>query len=122
MEAVPTTEQEPAEAESAVPGASVAGVPAMEDERSLWGFFWLAFGLGLLALLTPCVFPMIPMTVSFFMQGSENRGKAIVKGLIFGISIIAIYTAIGVIVSISSAGAGRLPIDGKAGACSTFAA
>ena len=48
---------------------------------------------------------MIPMTVSFFMQGSENRGKAIIKGLIFGISIIAIYTAIGVIVSISSAGA-----------------
>jgi cytochrome c biogenesis protein CcdA len=38
----------------------MAGVPALEDERSLWGFFWLAFGLGLLALLTPCVFPMIP--------------------------------------------------------------
>ena len=82
----------------------VAGVPALEDERSLWGFFWLAFGLGLLALLTPCVFPMIPMTVSFFMQGSDNRARGIFRGLIFGISIMAIYTLLGVIVSISNVG------------------
>ncbi|MFC2115294.1 protein-disulfide reductase DsbD family protein [Bacteroidota bacterium] len=68
-------------------------------------FFLIAFAAGLAGILTPCVFPMIPMTVSFFMQGSENRAKAIIKGLIFGISIIAIYTAIGLIVSISSAGA-----------------
>ena len=74
--------------------------------RSMWVFFFIAFLAGLAGILTPCVFPMIPMTVSFFMQGSENRGKAIVKGLIFGISIIAIYTAIGVIVSVSSAGSG----------------
>jgi thiol:disulfide interchange protein len=84
--------------------AGVAGVPALEDERSLWGFFWLAFGLGLLALLTPCVFPMIPMTVSFFMQGSDNRARGIFRGLIFGISIMAIYTLLGVIVSISNVG------------------
>jgi thiol:disulfide interchange protein DsbD len=82
----------------------VAGVPALEDERSLWGFFWLAFGLGLLALLTPCVFPMIPMTVSFFMQGSDNRARGIFRGLIFGISIMAIYTLLGVIVSVSNVG------------------
>ena len=55
--------------------ASIAGVPAMEEEKSLWRFFWLAFGLGLLALLTPCVFPMIPMTVSFFMQGGDNKAR-----------------------------------------------
>jgi len=82
----------------------VAGVPALEDERSLWAFFWLAFGLGLLALLTPCVFPMIPMTVSFFMQGSDNRARGIFRGLIFGISIMAIYTLLGVIVSVSNVG------------------
>jgi thiol:disulfide interchange protein DsbD len=76
------------------------------SDRSLWVFFFIAFLAGLAGILTPCVFPMIPMTVSFFMQGSENRGKAIIKGLIFGISIIAIYTAIGVIVSLSSAGSG----------------
>ncbi|MEN8228478.1 MAG: thioredoxin family protein, partial [Bacteroidota bacterium] len=85
-------------------GTTVAGVPAMEDERSLWGFFWLAFGLGLLALLTPCVFPMIPMTVSFFMQGSDNKARGIFRGLVFGISIMAIYTLLGVIVSVSNVG------------------
>ena len=82
----------------------VVGVPVMEDERSLWGFFWLAFGLGLLALLTPCVFPMIPMTVSFFMQGSDNKARGFLRGLVFGISIVAIYTSLGVIVSISNVG------------------
>jgi len=83
---------------------SVAGVPALEDERSLWGFFWLAFGLGLLALLTPCVFPMIPMTVSFFMQGTNSKARGIFRGLVFGISITAIYTLLGVIVSVSNVG------------------
>jgi len=86
------------------PAGTVAGVPAMEDGTSLWGFFWLAFGLGLLALLTPCVFPMIPMTVSFFMQGSEKRARSVFRGLVFGISIMAIYTLLGVIVSISNVG------------------
>ena len=84
--------------------AAVAGVPAMEGEKSLWRFFWLAFGLGLLALLTPCVFPMIPMTVSFFMQGSDSRARGIFRGLVFGISIMAIYTLLGVIVSVSNVG------------------
>ncbi|RLD72637.1 MAG: disulfide bond formation protein DsbD, partial [Bacteroidetes bacterium] len=83
---------------------AVAGVPALEDEKSLWRFFWLAFGLGLLALLTPCVFPMIPMTVSFFMQGSDSKARGIFRGLIFGISIMAIYTLLGVIVSVSNVG------------------
>ncbi len=86
------------------PSITMAGVPTMEDERSLWGFFWLAFGLGLLALLTPCVFPMIPMTVSFFMQGSGNKAKGFLRGLVFGLSIVAIYTSLGVIVSISNVG------------------
>ena len=85
-------------------GTSIAGVPAMEGEKSLWRFFWLAFGLGLLALLTPCVFPMIPMTVSFFMQGGDNKAKGFLRGLIFGISIVAIYTALGVIVSVTNVG------------------
>ncbi len=84
---------------------SLSAKGAESENSSLWIFFLIAFVAGLAGILTPCVFPMIPMTVSFFMQGSENRGKAILKGLIFGISIIAIYTSIGVIVSISSAGA-----------------
>jgi thiol:disulfide interchange protein len=97
---------EDAAIETATAGSDVdvAGVPSMEDEKSLWRFFWLAFGLGLLALLTPCVFPMIPMTVSFFMQGSDSKARGIFRGLIFGISIMAIYTLLGVIVSVSNVG------------------
>ncbi len=73
-------------------------------DKSLWRFFWIAFGAGLLALLTPCVFPMIPMTVSFFMQGSENRARSVFRGLVFGISIVSIYTMLGVIVSLTNLG------------------
>ena len=61
---------------------------------------------GFAGVLTPCVFPMIPMTVAFFSQGTENRSKAILKALIFGFSIILIYSSLGILVSLTSAGAG----------------
>ncbi|EHP50768.1 protein-disulfide reductase DsbD family protein [Odoribacter laneus] len=69
-------------------------------DESLWTFFWLAFIAGLAAVVMPCVFPMIPMTVSFFMHGDANKAKAKVKALFFSFSIIAIYTILGVVVSI----------------------
>ncbi len=73
-----------------------------EGKTSLLTFFVLAFLGGLVAILTPCVFPMIPMTVSFFMHsGGQNKRKARGNALIYGISIIAIYTAIGSIVSVT---------------------
>ncbi|MCU0450115.1 MAG: thioredoxin family protein [Bernardetiaceae bacterium] len=68
---------------------------------SLVGFFIAAFLSGLVALLTPCVFPMIPMTVSFFLKNSENRAQAISKGLVFGLSIMAIFIAIGSLFSLA---------------------
>jgi thiol:disulfide interchange protein DsbD len=64
---------------------------------SLWWFFFQAFGWGLLAILTPCVFPMIPMTVSYFMK-SGSKGK--VQALIYGFSIIAIYVIFGVLIAV----------------------
>lgn len=67
---------------------------AQKSEQSLAGFFLLAFLAGLAALLTPCVFPMIPMTVSFF-TGRGNRFQA----LMYGLSIIVIYTLIGAILA-----------------------
>ncbi|MFW6218656.1 MAG: cytochrome c biogenesis protein CcdA, partial [Bacteroidota bacterium] len=85
--------------------ATKDNVTTSAKNGSLWLFFWISFGAGLLGILTPCVFPMIPMTVSFFMRGSENRTNAVTKGVVFGISIIAIYTLIGVIVSLTSVGA-----------------
>jgi len=63
-------------------------------------FFLVAFLAGLAALLTPCVFPMIPMTVSFFASGSGKKGQAVRKAVIYGISIIAIYTIIGTLISV----------------------
>lgn len=71
------------------------------NESGLLGFFILAFLGGLVAILTPCVFPMIPMTVSFFMHSGENKSKTRKNAIIYGISIIAIYTAIGSIVSVT---------------------
>jgi cytochrome c biogenesis protein CcdA/thioredoxin-related protein len=66
------------------------------SKRSYWGIFWAAFAGGLVALLTPCVFPMIPMTVSFFTKGSENRRKGIFKGVMYGFFILLIYVLLSV--------------------------
>lgn len=68
--------------------------------QTLWLFLLVSALAGLAAILTPCVFPMIPMTVSFFMRGSENRGKAIRTGIFFGFSIVLIFTLLGALFSI----------------------
>jgi thiol:disulfide interchange protein DsbD len=68
--------------------------------QSLWVFILISALAGLAAILTPCVFPMIPMTVSFFMRGSEDRGKAIRSGLFFGFSILLIFTLLGALFSV----------------------
>lgn len=65
--------------------------------ESLWGFFIGAFLFGLAALLTPCVFPMIPMTVAFFTNDKQSGQQAKVKAIFYGFSIIAIYILIGLI-------------------------
>ena len=78
----------------------------IKTDRGLLKFFLISLLAGFAGVLTPCVFPMIPMTVAFFSQGSEERGKAIFKALIFGISIVLIYSSLGIIVSLTSAGAG----------------
>ena len=79
-----------------------ASAPAGEEE-SLAGFFLLAILAGLACVFTPCVFPMIPMTVSFFMDTDDgsSRKAGIIKGAIFTLSITLIYTLIGAIVAIT---------------------
>jgi thiol:disulfide interchange protein len=76
------------------------------DTRSLWIFFFIAFAGGLAGLLTPCVFPMIPMTVSFFMQKQSGKMNSIINIIVFAVSIIAVYTSLGLLVSLTSVGAG----------------
>ena len=70
-----------------------------EEEKSLWGIFILAFLGGFAALLTPCVFPMIPMTVSFFTKQSKTKAAGIRNAFIYGISIIVIYVGLGMIIT-----------------------
>jgi len=74
-------------------------IPASAPARSLWSIFFIAFISGFAALLTPCVFPMIPMTVSFFTKQSKSRAKGIRNAIFYGLSIIAIYVILGLIVT-----------------------
>lgn len=81
--------------------SNVSAEPTVNlSTKSLMGLFLIAFLAGLIALLTPCVFPMIPMTVTFFMHGQKSRKRSLMEALFFGISIIAIYTIIGTLVAI----------------------
>jgi len=73
---------------------------APEEERTSW--FWifiLGFGGGLLAILTPCVFPMIPLTVSYFTKSSKDRASGIRNAVIYGLSIIVIYLILGLLIT-----------------------
>ena len=70
-----------------------------EEESDLWVLFLLGFGLGFAALLTPCVFPMIPMTVSFFTKQSKTRAQGMRNAFIYGFFIIFIYTGLGLLLT-----------------------
>ena len=70
----------------------------VEDEsspKSYWTIFIFAFLAGFTALLTPCVFPMIPMTVSFFTKQSKSKAAGVRNAIIYGLSIVVIYVALG---------------------------
>lgn len=70
-----------------------------DTQRGLWSIFFIAFLSGFAALLTPCVFPMIPMTVSFFTKQSKTRATGIRNAIIYGIAIIVIYVLLGFLVT-----------------------
>ena len=73
----------------------------VEDDKSYWGIFIAGMLGGLLALLTPCVFPMIPLTVSFFTKRSPTRQKGIANAIIYSTSIILIYVILGFLVTVT---------------------
>lgn len=70
-----------------------------QEKKGLWAIFIVAFLFGFTALLTPCVFPMIPMTVSFFTKQSKSKAAGIKNAVIYGIAIIVIYVVLGAIVT-----------------------
>ncbi|MBP3763217.1 MAG: thioredoxin family protein [Bacteroidales bacterium] len=108
--AVATEETPPAGADSAeaAPAAALAeaeptqadGDDSTDGGQSLWSVFLLALGGGLLTMFTPCVFPMIPMTVNFFMRGSENRRKSRRQAWFFGLSIVMLFAVLGAILAL----------------------
>jgi len=73
---------------------------APDEGRSMWVFFLIALLAGFAGALTPCVYPMIPMTVTFFMSSSKSKAGARANALFYGLSIIVIYTFIGVLVTV----------------------
>lgn len=75
------------------------GVTAQKESDSLLWIFIMGFLGGLVALLTPCVFPMIPLTVSYFTKSSKDRASGIKNALIYGLSIIVIYVTIGIVIT-----------------------
>ena len=88
-----TPAKESAAAPETVPAAEIA--PAQKDAAgggSLWGLIIEAILWGFAALLTPCVFPMVPMTVSFFMKGSGSPALGRIRAGMYGFFIVALYT------------------------------
>ena len=77
------------------------------ESRGLLGIFFMGFIGGLVALVTPCVWPIIPMTVSFFLKRSKQRSQAIREACIYGVSIVVIYLVLGLAVTMIF-GAGAL--------------
>ena len=72
---------------------------ADKEEKSLWTIFFLAFLGGFAALLMPCIFPMIPMTVSFFTKQSKTKAAGIRNAVVYGLAIIAIYVLLGSLIT-----------------------
>ena len=100
-ESAPVEEEKPQTDWWAPVTFSEADMPAQTDVSGSpwWLIFIWGFGGGLLALLTPCVWPMIPMTVSFFLKKSGSRGKSVRDAMIYGLSIIVIYLTLGLVIT-----------------------
>jgi thiol:disulfide interchange protein DsbD len=87
-----------AESKSAAPGASAGAAPPPPASGGLWSFALVAFGLGLAAVFTPCVFPMIPFTVTYFLNRKQgSRADSIVQAAVFSGGIILLFTSIGLL-------------------------
>lgn len=97
-DSVATTEADTTKQTSVPTKASNNSTPDNE-EKSLWTIFFLAFLGGFAALLMPCIFPMIPMTVSFFTKQSKTKAEGIRNAIIYGLAIIAIYVLLGSLIT-----------------------
>jgi thiol:disulfide interchange protein len=85
--------------ENTIKQADPKSIEPIKDEKSLWSIFFIAFVSGFAALLMPCIFPMIPMTVSFFTKQSKSKAEGIRNAVLYGLSIIAIYVILGSLIT-----------------------
>lgn len=82
-------------------------ITSARSEDSIWGFIWLAITFGAISLLTPCVFPMIPITVSYFMKHAHgDRAKTIRLATVYSVGIIATFSLLGMALAIFLGAAG----------------
>ncbi|MBK7393663.1 MAG: thioredoxin family protein [Chloracidobacterium sp.] len=96
---LPTNTEQPA----ANSGQQTTNQPPVD----LWSFIWLAVTFGAISLLTPCVFPMIPITVSYFMKHSDgNRSKTIKLATVYSAGIIATFSLLGMLLAVAFGAAG----------------
>ena len=102
----PTSVGEP----DATAGTTAAGTFGGTRADSLLGFLLLALGAGAAALLTPCVFPMIPLTVSYFTKHTNSRGESMRMALVYGGAIISTFTGLGVAMALLVGAAGAQSI------------
>lgn len=105
--AIDSSKQDTALASVAPVSTNDVGNEPITSKSSWWSIFIAGFIGGLAALLTPCVFPMIPMNVSFFTKRSKTKQEGLRNAVIYGISIIVLYVALGLIVT-AIFGAGAL--------------
>lgn len=75
-------------------------IETQQAQQSLWAIFLAGLLGGFAALIMPCIFPMLPLTVSYFTKTAQSRGSAITKAIIYGLSIIVIYVAFGLIITV----------------------
>ncbi|SKB73267.1 protein-disulfide reductase DsbD family protein [Daejeonella lutea] len=96
-----------ADTSAASPNSVSADTPVIKrqlkpsnNEGTLWGIFLAGFIGGLAAFFMPCIYPMIPLTVSFFTKKSGSRAKGIQSAIIYGVSIILVYVALGLLITL----------------------
>lgn len=83
---------------SAVIGEDMSS--ANSENTSLWGIFLAGIAGGFIAFFMPCIFPMVPLTVSFFTKKSGSKAQAVSQALLYGIFIIVIYVALGMLITV----------------------
>lgn len=95
-----SAESTPVITDSLKPAPVISGATAATESTSLWVTFGLGLIAGVAAFFLPCIFPMVPLTVGFFTKRAESRAKGIRSAIIYGLSIIVIYVALGIIITL----------------------